>query len=146
MKKGIRELAMSPESEDEPTSSPGFKPWPEDQYGGYPRSYDRDRYDGEYDGRTYNPVQKDDERKDIIKIELIITYAQMGPKFDMDNEQYEYTAGALEERAKELAYDRLLEILGTDFPTKYVLVLDPTDSYDEVTVEALLTPVLKETK
>src|SRR3990167_3432008 len=101
MGKGIRELAMSPEPEKEKSE---FESYPS-SYGPryYGPGYDTDRYDGEYDGSKYK--KEEEERKDIIKITMTVTYQQLGPEFDMNSELYQYEAGRLEERARELVYD-----------------------------------------
>lgn len=142
MGKGIRELAMSPD-EPEKEQESLFKPYPS-QYG--PRSYDSDRYDGNYDSREYEKNQKEMEKEDEelakqITINLKVTRKEMGPKYDMDAENYEYDTEAEENTAKEMAYDKITVLLGTGWESKYVIVEFTVDyGYEEFDATMIIKP------
>lgn len=143
MGKGIRELAMSPEEENPPSEN-GFKPYPlENDH--YSRSnWDKDRYDGNYNSTEYHKRSKweeEEERKDLIEIKLNITYKELGKEY-VDDEGYIYDNEKAEFHAKELAYDKLIELLGKGFESKWTLSkIEATDYYECLEVEITLTPI-----
>ena len=121
---GIRNIAMG----SEPT-----------QYKEYnPRSDFNPRYDGNYDGSKYKEIE--DEPTNLISIRMIITYAELGPEFDMNNQMYEYNPSRAEFRAKEIAYDRLVDLVGKGFESKYSMAIEAVDSYTEYEITIILTP------
>ena len=138
---GIRQLTMSPGSEEKKPEQPdygGYHGYPD--YGGY-----NDRYDGNYDGSKYKNDWKEPEkeRTDIIEIKIIITYKEIGKKyFDDDNIAFE--PDAVEFKAKEMAYDRLTSLIGAGFESIYKMEMEANDYYEQYEIEIKLTPLKEE--
>ncbi|MCX6722721.1 MAG: hypothetical protein NT094_01475 [Candidatus Staskawiczbacteria bacterium] len=128
MGKGIREMAMSQEPEAKPLFGE-YRPYPS-QYGEY-----NPRYDGEYE------YKEEKEPTNLISIKMIVTYEELGPEFDMDNELYSYEPEKAELKAKEIAYDRLVNFTQKGFESKYSMTIEATDSYTEYEIEIILTPL-----
>ena len=131
MGKGIREMAMSPEPEK--PSHTKYDPY----YSG--RYYNPEYYDQRYGG--YDGSETKEEPKDLITIKMLIPYKDMGQEFDMDSEFYTYEPDKAEFKAKEIAYDRLTNLIGKGFESKFSMVINATDNYDEFEIEIVLTPI-----
>ena len=142
MGKGIREMAMSPESEEkQEVSFPGYHSYPYKS-----RGYS-DRYDGNYDAREYlektSKEIEEEERKDLIEIKLNITYKELGKNY-IDDDGIVFNNDQAELKAKEMAYDKLTEMLGKGFESKYeISKIDPTDYYECFEVDITLSPIQK---
>ena len=139
---GIRQLAMSPEPEEKTVPEPSYR-----DYGGYKPypSYsenDYGRYDGNYDGSKYKEEKEIEDRKDLITIRLNITYREIGKTF-FDEDNIPYDNNKIEIRVKELAYDRIIRLVGKGFESKYSIELETSDCYDDYEVEIILTPLTK---
>lgn len=130
MGKGIREMAMSPEPEKPSYGSLG-------QY--QDRFFDPEYYDSRYRGGYAG--SKLEEAKDLITIKMLVLYKDLGPEFDMDSEFYSYQPDKAEFKAKEIAYDRLTNLIGKGFESKFSMVINATDNYDEFEIEIVLTPI-----
>jgi hypothetical protein len=149
---GIREIAMSPDSGKEPERDAGYKPYPS-QYGGRydddynPRDPSNPRYDGNYNGSNWKDPndwnkKEDKEDKSLITISMIINRKEMGPKYDMDNEAYDYDYEKEDNKAKEMSYDRLLKMLGPDFTAVYeIQKIEVDNGYEDITVTTVLKPI-----
>ena len=133
---GIRDIAMGQEKKQKPLFD-GYHGYPEEDYN--PRSDYNPRYDGFYDGSKYRVPEP--EPTNLITIGMIVTYQEMGPQFDMDNERYEYEPSGAEFRAKEIAYDRLTNLIGKGFESKYSIVIDAVDDYTGYEISIILTPL-----
>ena len=137
---GIRQLAMSPEPSK--PKKPNY--WGEDEdYGQYkPVKWDKQRYDGNYDGSKYKAEEEkwDKKKKSEITMSFVIPYTQMGKKFDFANDEFNFDRAAGEDKAKEIAYDKVEEMLGKGFNSKYSIVINAIDSYDEYEIDVILTP------
>lgn len=133
-------MAMSQEEEKKEPDNSGFRSYP---YSDHPRyGIDRTRYDGFYDASKYKENEKaEEEALKSIKITFNVSYKDLGPESDMDNEAYQYDTVRDEMKAKEIAYDRLTELVKKDFSSKYVMHIEATDQYDAYEVEITLTPV-----
>lgn len=131
---GIRQIAMSPEPDKKSDPEPSYD---YGNYGGYKTYPDNDRYDGEYDGSKYK------EREDIITIKLNVTYKEIGKNF-FDDEGIAFDSDKAELRAKEMAYDKTQELLGTGFESKYSILIEITDWCETYEAEIKLTPIKEE--
>lgn len=139
--KGIREAAMSKE-EDTPEST-----WPKPKTPSiFSKDFDRDRYDRSYDydkhgdyNNKYQSSYKTNNTEDDITITLTIPYSKLGVKLNADGEIINELAG--ETKATEIAYDRIEQLIGKNYESKYILNFDVSDNYyDSFEVEVTLTP------
>lgn len=138
---GIRQIVNSPEPEKKQESGQdygGYHDYPD--YSGYDT-----RYDGNYDSSKYKPWEDntEPERKDMIIVNIIITYKELGKGY-FDNDNIAYDQEKAEFRAKEIAYDKIVDLIGKGFESKYTIEIKPSDGYDEYDVEIILTPIKKD--
>ena len=143
MGKGIREMAMSPEPEEKKPSSNGYHAYPSNYDDDYPPrgGFNKTRYDGNYDGSKYKEPEYEEERKDLIEIKLNVTYKELGTNYISD-EGYVLNSDEAEFKVKQIAYDRLVLLLGKGFESKWELSkIEPSDYYECFEVEITLTPI-----
>lgn len=132
--KGIREAAMSQEDETPTTSA-----WPKAKSPSlFDKDFDSDRYDGSYynpgaySHKTYVPPNHD-----IITISMNFEYKTLGLQDGGEGMQAEQHA---ETKAIEAAYDRVEQLLGKNYESKYSVSFEATDEYDSMLVTVTLTP------
>lgn len=136
--KGIREAAMSQEEEAPATST-----WPKSKSPSlFDKNFDSDRYDGSwndpaYTSHSYKTYKKPDE--DEITITLKVPYSKLGAFADINSPLWNDIKA--EEKATEIAYDRIEKLLGKNYESKYSVSFNASDMYEEYEVEATLTPV-----
>lgn len=135
--KGIREAAMSKEEQLIPR-------YPSRQtslydYGEYnPTLAEIRRDEAEYENYDFNdgPINKDQ-----IIISLIIENEALGNiENDFTNDGYDWEA--VEMKAKEIAYDRIKELLNKDFESKYEASYQIEQGL-EIEATVTLTPITK---
>lgn len=134
--KGIREAAMSTESETPSTT------WPKAKTPSlFDKNFDSDRYDGSYYGSSYSGKTYTPPVEGLITISLSIPTSKIGNVADDTHPAYDWNKAQI--KAEEIAYDRVEELLGKNYESKYSLGFDVTDSYDEYEVTITLSPIKK---
>ena len=136
--KGIREAAMSTESEEKPSTV-----WPKAKTPSlFDKDFDSDRYDGSYynpgaySGKTYSKPQDEN----IITITLTVAYSKLGVRLDGDGNLVDEIAA--EAKAIEIAYDRIEALLGKNYESKFTVSFDASDDYySSFEVEVTLKPL-----
>jgi hypothetical protein len=127
--KGIREAAMSKE----------------------PEPYAYDNYGSTYDGVTYKPknsslfdydnypVKKSVETvKGVIEIMFTVEQEALGPVGDDSSLSFDWNKA--QNKAEEIAYDRLIELCGKEIESKYSLEFNTYDDGFTYEVTCILTP------
>lgn len=140
---GIRQLVLEPESD--PEKDKGYKDYPSQYDNDYDSGYGSygkgSRFDDDEYYKTKDKYFNDKEDPSRIVIGLTITTKEMGHKYDWRNNDESYILPEeAEERAKELAYDKLVNLLGKEFEAKFTMIMDAIDGVDEYTVNITLTP------
>ena len=128
--KGIREAAMS--SADEPEEVPHTPSYPS---AFKPHKHNSSLFDyGNYPPKTYKaPI------KGVIEIKLSINADELGPVGDETSMQYDWSRA--QNKAQEMAYDRIEELLGKGFEGKFSLEFNVYDDGIEYEISVVLTPV-----
>lgn len=127
--KGIREISMSPEPDK-----------PEMHYPAplYPKTYKPHQDSSLFDYDNY-PIKKYTKpTQNLIEIKLTIDASDLGPVADETATQYDWNAA--QNKAQEIAYDRIEELLGHGFEGKFSLEFNVYDDGESYEVSVVLTP------
>ena len=150
---GIREAAMG--SEEEPTPS-----WPShtQPYKPITRSgslfEDNDGYDYNYDEGVRQPVlpytplktnytPAGYTKEDYEKITILITIESKSMGKIGDWHDHNYDEKKAETKAIEIAYDRVEELLGKNYESKFVVAFSAYEGTNEFEITVTLTPIKK---
>ena len=131
--KSIREAAMSKEEPKEQ------KLFPSSYTGGMRSKTNYNDYDNDwgidemFPKTNYNPPNPD-----AIFITFKLQYTEIGPESDPDNDLWDENIA--ETKAIEIAYDKVEEMLGKGFESKYSVCFKATDNFDSYDLEVELTP------
>jgi hypothetical protein len=132
--KGYRERAMSTDNDE--ISSPSKTSSLFSPTSSHKKHYDYDGYNNGWDNPDsyrYNLTNFN-----IITILMNFKYEDIGITKEEDDETKLANA---ETKAIEAAYDRLEELLGKNYESKYQLSFQAVDEYDSYLVTITLTPV-----
>lgn len=137
---GMRDLAMGKEPEPEP-KYPTYKP-----YKPHDTSFGSRGYDHGYNSGSLfeDPITVSDYRKSKLpkdtkntyKIVFTIDAKELGGVADDTNDLYDYKLAST--AATEIAYDRIEELLGKNYESKYTIAFEVDDYVDEFEVTATL--------
>jgi len=135
--KSIRETAMSKEEPKIPTYSSSYPSYPRkssiDKYNHYGYNDWGDDIDEMFPRSNYTPPNPE-----ILMITFKLQYAEIGPESNPEN--IEWNENIAETKAIEKAYDKIEELIGKKFESKYSVCFKATDNYDEYDIEVELTP------
>lgn len=127
--KGIREMSMG--TPDEPKYNPAPL---------YPAAYKPHQHNSSlFDYDNYPPKKYTEPVKGIIEIKLTIDASDLGPVADETANQYDWNAA--QNKAQEVAYDRIEELLGTGFDGRFSLEFNVYDDGESYEVSVVLTPI-----
>ena len=129
--KGIRELSMSNEPEPAPTYS---KP---SSYGQQSKLFDYD-YDEPKATQNYSHKSYAAPVKGTIEIALTVNADELGPVGDETSPSYDWNKA--QNKAEEIAYDRLEELLGKGYDGKYSIEFAVYDDGMVYEITCTLTP------
>jgi hypothetical protein len=132
--KGIREAAMSSESEPEYI--------PQTHY--YPETHKQKHNSSLFDYDNYPPVgsyKVPAPVKGVIEIKLNVSADELGPVGDDTSNKYDWNKA--QNKAEEIAYDRIEELLGKGFESRYSIEFNVYDDGVEYEVSCILTPTQK---
>ena len=136
--KGIREAALT-KDEPEIAKEPNHK------------SFDFDRYDGNYDYGDYRKQSSlfdgshkskfGNEMDGQLKINLTISNSKIGDAADENHPSYTYQG--LIDKAESLAEDEITKLAGKEWQKKYLhFIQDCTVLWNGVEVEIILNPII----
>lgn len=141
--KGIREAAMGSPDEEPTRYTPPSTSWPSS----YPKSAGQGNLLGDLDDDYYaypkyvEPYKIKSKSlstsKDIV-VTITIPYSEIGDTADYESRSYNSTMA--ETHAMEIAYDRLEELAGKNYESRYGLDFNVTDDAFEYIVTVTLTP------
>lgn len=121
----IRSLAMSKQKQQETK-----------EYEGYYDNYDN--LDQLSPGKTSTAFYPSSPKKDEILIILNIQNSEIGECADYDSEFYNWEQS--HQRAKEIAYDRIEELLGKHYESKFTVYFDICGRMDDYEATITLIP------
>jgi len=133
--KSIREAAMSKEEPKKTFASsypadngmratPNYNGYGEDDWG----------IDEMFPKSNYTPPNPK-----AIFITFKLQYTEIGPESDPDNDLW--NENIAETKAIEIAYDKVEELLGKGFESKYSVCFKASDNFDDYELEVELTPI-----
>lgn len=155
--KGIREIAMGTPEEEPKIVSKDY-----DDYGSRFPSYtppkgqksmfdselydDADYYGTGYSGGAYNPRSSKSYLPEVtpkgqLEITMAIPMSEIGDCADDNNPAYNW--GLACQKATEIAYDRIEELAGKDYESRYVCTFKVDEGFLEWEAVVTLTPVKK---
>lgn len=131
--KGIREAAMSSEPEYTPPPGEFLSP-------AYPSAFKPEKHNSSlFDYDNYPAKSYKAPVKGIIEIKLSVSADELGPVGDETSLQYDWNKA--QNKAQEVAYDRIEELLGKGYDGKYSLEFNVYDDGTEYEISCVLTPV-----
>lgn len=126
--KSIREAALGLESEATPPAPL------------YPSAFKPEKHNSSLFDYDNYPVNKSYAApvKGVIEIKLTVNVDELGPVGDETASQYDWNAA--QNKAQEVAYDKIQELLGKDFDSKFSIEFNVYDDGESYEVSCVLTP------
>ena len=127
--RGIRETAMG--TPDEPVTPKYYPP-------AYPAAYRPGKYDTSLFDDYEAPIKAAKPKKGTIEIKIIIPTEDLGAV--ADDSSFAYNWEIAQNKAEEQGYDKIKELLGDSFESKYTIKFNVYDDETEYEVTCTLIP------
>ena len=133
--RGIREAALSSEPEYIPPKHFLLG----DDYYGYDYLKPKEKTKGLFDYDNYPAKSYKAPVKGVIEIKLSVSANELGPVADETTSQYDWNLA--QNKAEQTAYDKIQELLGKDFDSRFSIEFNTYDDGESYEVSCILTPV-----